>query len=260
MAPGAADMDAAGALLRHLEQLDTKRLDVAALVREVERAERDTSGDGDASLSPATATLHATISATVPDSWYGAAKRAREARDSGAVSGVPLAVLPKHARPSLVLPFVAASAIIIAAVGVPVIRRAQTATSSAPAPMGAVAAVATAGHAASVSRPATGVADHAVHGVVDAYARAYANRDAAAVRAVFPTVEIARLQQTFAGLRRLDVQVEDEQIQVTGATATVACLWQTESETVDGTTERAALPIVLTLERRGDTWLVVNRY
>ena len=71
--------------------------------------------------------------------------------------------------------------------------------------------------------------------------------------------DVAALQRSFARMRSQRVQIANERIQVNGATATVNLVWQTVFELSAGGANRSAPPTTLTLQRSGDTWLILTR-
>ena len=101
--------------------------------------------------------------------------------------------------------------------------------------------------------------EQSIRTVLSAYADAHSRLDAAAVRAIYPATDVAALQRTFSRMRSQRVQILNEQIQVTGATAIVSCVWQTVFELDAGAPNRSAPRTTLTLQRSGDTWVIVSR-
>ncbi|MEQ1912399.1 MAG: hypothetical protein ABMA15_26490, partial [Vicinamibacterales bacterium] len=101
--------------------------------------------------------------------------------------------------------------------------------------------------------------EQAIRAVLSAYAEAHSRLDADRVRAVFPATDVAALQRTFSRIRSQRVQILNEQIQVTGATAIVSCVWQAVFELDAGAPNRSAPRTTLTLQRADDTWVIVGR-
>ena len=101
--------------------------------------------------------------------------------------------------------------------------------------------------------------EQSIRGVLQAYADAYSRLDAGAVQRVYPSTDVAGLQRSFARMRSQRVQIANARIQVNGATATVNLVWQTVFELSAGGANRSAPQTTLTLQRSGDTWLIVNR-
>lgn len=138
----------------------------------------------------------------------------------------------------------------------------QTPPVPAPAPASAPAARETTAAArdGAAALRARIVDEQSIRAVLQQYAAAHTRLDAAGVRAVYPSTDVAALQRSFARMRSQRVQIADEQIRVTGATATVICVWQTVFELSAGGPNRSAPQTTLTLQRSGDTWVIVSRH
>ena len=93
-----------------------------------------------------------------------------------------------------------------------------------------------------------------------AYADAYSNLEVAGVRRVYPGVREADLAKSFSALRSQRVQIQNESITVTGASATVTCTWATSFDPRVGSRQTAAPTIMLTLQKSsGGNWIIVDR-
>jgi ketosteroid isomerase-like protein len=101
--------------------------------------------------------------------------------------------------------------------------------------------------------------EEAIRAVLASYADAYSRLDANAVRAVYPSADVAALQRQFTQMRSQRVQIQGEQIQINGATARVSCTWQVVFQGSAGAAKREAPRILLTFQRTGDAWVIVNR-
>jgi tetratricopeptide (TPR) repeat protein/predicted Ser/Thr protein kinase len=107
--------------------------------------------------------------------------------------------------------------------------------------------------------PTAASEDLAIRAVLKAYTDAYSARDANAVKRVFPTVNVQALQQSFSGLRTLQVRIPDPEIMITGTTATVAGTWVSVYLGQVGGEQRASPKIVLRLQKSAGTWVVIER-
>ena len=262
--------DAAGALLRHLDETSASKPDVAALVRDVEEADAALASTGpahdtDAVVTPALASVpFSTLTDDPASSREMAATHASRGRDTAdpvadATSGPPSmqALVPRRG-PSLTIPFLVVGAFIIAGLGLPSLRRAaapvatnQTATAPATA---AQAPVTPAG------QPVTDPAEQDIRSAVTAYAEAYSRLSVADVQAVFPGADAGALQTSFEGLRAQRIDVIGLQVHVAGPRATVEGAWRTTGEATNGSSFVTQSPVVLTLDQRDGRWVIVNRY
>jgi hypothetical protein len=76
---------------------------------------------------------------------------------------------------------------------------------------------------------------------------------------VYPTVNEQALKQAFAGMRSQQVQIQGEQITVTGTTAVVSCTWVTAFVPQVGVPQRGAPRVTIRLQKSGGTWIIVDR-
>jgi ketosteroid isomerase-like protein len=95
--------------------------------------------------------------------------------------------------------------------------------------------------------------------VLQAYADAYSHLDAAAVKRVFPSANEQALKQAFSGARSYQVQVRDEQIRVSGNTATISCAWDVAFVGQVGGQQRQSSKITIRLQKSGGGWIIVER-
>ena len=102
-------------------------------------------------------------------------------------------------------------------------------------------------------------AEQAINALLTAYVDAYSRLDASAVQRAFPGVNAASLQRDFTRMKSQRVQLVGEQIQINGTTATVSGTWQAVFELKAGGPQRSAPRVVLTLQRSGDGWVIVDR-
>jgi len=200
--------------------------------------------------SATTAVSTSTPQASAPSLSPAAARTADVS--APAVQSAPSAVASSPAvaapRPETTTPPVAA----------PVPTREAPVAQSPAAPAVPAPATVTAAREAAPTRSAAGD-EQSIRGVLQAYADAYSRLDARAVQGVYPSTDIAGLERSFARMRSQRVQIANERIQVNGATATVTCIWQTVFELSAAAPNRSAPQTTLTLQRSGDTWLIVGR-
>jgi len=267
--------DAAGELLRYLEQAHESTPDVAALVRDVEEsdaalASARLAGDTDAVVTPALAVIPfssltddrassralAALHATHSADEAGATGRSHDGDEVNHAAASLAAARP--AGPSLTIPFLLVGAVIIAGLGIPSLRRAPAAVTSH-ATSGSVSAPAA--HDAVLPAAVPGEQDErAIRSIVSAYASAYTRLNVADVQAVFPTVDAAALNASFAGLRQQQVDILGLQVHVSGPRATVEGAWRTTGAAANGSPFVLQSPVVLTLDQRDGRWFIVNRY
>jgi ketosteroid isomerase-like protein len=95
--------------------------------------------------------------------------------------------------------------------------------------------------------------------VVQAYAEAYSHLDADAAMRFFPTADAGLLRSSFSQLKSQRVQIENEEIKVTGSTAVVSCTWDASVLGVVGGQHRDARKTTLTLQKSGNAWVIVAR-
>ena len=91
------------------------------------------------------------------------------------------------------------------------------------------------------------------------YADAYSRLDANAAMRFFPTADGNGLRSSFAQLKSQHIQIQNEDIKVNGATALVSCTWDASFLGQVGRQQRSVRQITLTLQKSGDTWVIVNR-
>jgi ketosteroid isomerase-like protein len=95
--------------------------------------------------------------------------------------------------------------------------------------------------------------------VLSAYASAYSSLDAGAVKRVYPAVNEQDLKRRFADIRSQQVQIQNEQIAVSGDAATVTCTVITVFQGQVGASRRISLQAVFRLEKRNNAWVIVSR-
>ena len=99
----------------------------------------------------------------------------------------------------------------------------------------------------------------AIRTLLGAYAEAYSNLDVTAVQRAYPRVDAEPLRKAFSQLRSQKVQIQGEQIQINGTTATVTLTWQTAWVGKVGVPGSAAPRVELTLQKSGSSWIIVGR-
>ena len=95
--------------------------------------------------------------------------------------------------------------------------------------------------------------------MLGAYAEAYSKLDVTAVQSAYPGVNAEPLRRAFSQLRSQKVQIQGEQIQINGTTATVTLTWQTAWVGKVGVPGSAAPRVELTLQKSGSSWIIVGR-
>ena len=95
--------------------------------------------------------------------------------------------------------------------------------------------------------------------MLQAYVDGYAALDAGAVKRVFASVQEATLRQAFSEMRAYQAQIQDQQIVISGTTATVSGTWAAVITNRGGRTQRLSPKIALRLQKSGDTWIIVDR-
>ncbi len=236
----------------------TSTLDAARAYESAIVAMND-SADAARKAAEARAAAAAAVTAPAPSAAITPAPAAPPARPAETVAAPPqnLVVAP----PSASSPTPAPAPARVEAAAPPVSTPAPAAVRETPAPAAAAPAVAETAPATREAAPARTAAndEQSIRGVLQAYADAYSRLDANAVQGVFPSTDVAGLQRSFARMRSQRVQIVNERIQVNGATATVTCTWQTVFELSAGGPNRSAPQTTLTLQRSGNTWLIVGR-
>jgi len=98
-----------------------------------------------------------------------------------------------------------------------------------------------------------------IQATLDMYAGGYSNLDAAAVKRVYPGIDEKKLQRGFGAYRSQQVEVQVEQIQMTGpTTADVTTLQMTTASMQVGGMHRDTRRILFRLERRSGSWIIVE--
>lgn len=100
----------------------------------------------------------------------------------------------------------------------------------------------------------------AIQATLEAYASGYSRLDAAAIKRVYPGIDENGLKRGFGAYRSQQVQVQVEQIQMTGpATADVSTRQMTAASMQVGVTQRDTRQIVFRLEKRNGSWIIIER-
>jgi serine/threonine-protein kinase len=98
-----------------------------------------------------------------------------------------------------------------------------------------------------------------IQNVLSRYAAAYSRLDVNAVAAVYPGVDVAATERAFAGLRALELAIENAQVAISGDTATVSCTVRQQFTPRVGRGTQARTPTRFDLMRRGDGWIITGR-
>jgi eukaryotic-like serine/threonine-protein kinase len=133
-----------------------------------------------------------------------------------------------------------------------VVSRGTTPAESATAPPPAGAAV-------PAPTPATVDERPAVSRVLRAYEQAYADLSPNAVAKLYPGVDVDGLKRGFDQLRSMQVQLQNEQIRIEGATAVATGTWVTIARAKVGAAQQASAPIELRLQKSQSGWTIVSR-
>ena len=99
----------------------------------------------------------------------------------------------------------------------------------------------------------------AIRTLLGAYAEAYSKLDVTAIQKAYPGVDAEPLRRAFSQLKSQRVQIQGEQIQINGTTATVTLTWQTAWVGKVGVPGSAAPRVELTLQKSGSSWIIVRR-
>jgi ketosteroid isomerase-like protein len=91
------------------------------------------------------------------------------------------------------------------------------------------------------------------------YAAAYSRLDLDAIAAIYPNVDLAAIRKAFGDLRALQMSVENQQISISGNTATVSCTVRQVVTPRAGRATEARLQTRFELARRGDGWIITAR-
>jgi hypothetical protein len=130
-------------------------------------------------------------------------------------------------------------------------RPATTATPSVPAPPPQTA-----------PRPpaAPGPADESlIRSTLQNYVQAYSDLDAGAVKRTFPGIDAPALSQAFAQMRAQRIQIEREQVVVSGTTATVTCQVRQHFEPKAGRVSDSVVTATFALQKTAGGWVIVQR-
>jgi serine/threonine-protein kinase len=92
------------------------------------------------------------------------------------------------------------------------------------------------------------------------YERAQSTLDADLYARVYPSIDKARVREAFNQLRSQTLELEIQKIELSpgGATAVVRGLEKRTASPQAGIEQRATNPRLITLEKRGDTWVIVK--
>ena len=94
---------------------------------------------------------------------------------------------------------------------------------------------------------------------LQAFASGYSTLDAAAVKRIYPGIDENGLKRRFSAYRSQQVQVQVEQIQMTGpTTADVSTLQMTTASMQVGGPQRDTRRIVFRLEKRNGSWIILE--
>ena len=98
-----------------------------------------------------------------------------------------------------------------------------------------------------------------IRATLRAYAAAYSSLDVAAVQRVFPSINAAAIARSFADLRSQVVQIDQEQVTVSGGEATVRCRVQQSFVPKAGSGRKDTLSATFQLRKVGNQWLIASR-
>jgi tetratricopeptide (TPR) repeat protein len=101
--------------------------------------------------------------------------------------------------------------------------------------------------------------ENLIRAVLQAYAQAYSALDVDAVRRVYPAVDAAALTQNFGQMRTQRIQIVNEQVAVTGTTATVTCQVRNHFEPKAGRVSDPVVNATFRLQKTGGNWVIVQR-
>src|SRR5207244_2074848 len=92
------------------------------------------------------------------------------------------------------------------------------------------------------------------------YERAQSTLDAELYSRVYPSIDKARVREAFNQLRSQTLELEIQKIELSpgGTTAVVRGLEKRTAVPQAGIEQRAANPRLITLEKHGDTWVIVR--
>ena len=96
---------------------------------------------------------------------------------------------------------------------------------------------------------------NAIRGALTQFENAYASRDAAAVRRIWPSAP-NNLQAALSGARSYRVDVQNPQIVVQGDTATVTATRVIRVQPVAGSAQQISAPTTFTLRRGQNGWFI----
>ena len=134
----------------------------------------------------------------------------------------------------------------------PTVRRTEGAVGAAPRTAATPTANAPPATAAAQERPA-------IQATLDAYASGYSRLDAAAIARVYPRIDEEGLKRGFGIYRSQQVQIQVEQIQMSGpTTADVTTVQMTTASMQIGGTQRDTRRVVFRLEKRNGSWIILE--
>jgi hypothetical protein len=136
----------------------------------------------------------------------------------------------------------------------PIVGRTERAVGDADRAAAPATATALAPAAAAAAENRSGI-----QATLEMYANGYSKLDAAAIKRVYPSLEEQKLQRGFGAYRSQQVQVQIEQIQMTGpTTADVTTLQVTTASMQVGGTHRDSRRIVFRLEKQNGSWIILE--
>jgi len=100
--------------------------------------------------------------------------------------------------------------------------------------------------------------EQAIRTTLQKYAEGYKRLSAAAVKAVYPKAP-SQLLSRFSQYRSYDMQIQNHQISIDGARATVACNIDARITLNTGATTSQRASTTFRLEKTGNTWYIVAR-
>ena len=94
---------------------------------------------------------------------------------------------------------------------------------------------------------------------INAYAVAYRRLDADAVSRLHPTIDRARLAESFAQMKSQSVDITIGQLTVNGNTATVTSTVHTRAEPRAGRAQDSTVATEFQLQKQNNRWVIVQR-
>jgi hypothetical protein len=133
-------------------------------------------------------------------------------------------------------------------------------TSPAPVPTSPPAASSTPPASPAIVTPPPRINEEpAIRAALEAYAQGFRTLNAEAVARVFPSVDVGKLRQSFQEARQQDLQIENLQVRVDGASATVLCQVRQRFTPRAGQAQDRVMPVVFVLNKANGSWVIASR-